>query len=183
MKTTGHISTTSRTESRSIYKNVGVATKCPIHLKVWKCPSCIFMYYALYLSITVMMVCSVKQPDSIVQAISLTFVVSQRSMCFYFTYNFTSCIYFSLRKSRSTIVGTFFCLVNYPEVTRKIQEEVYRVLGDKQPKIEDRARMPYTEAVILEGLRIISSVRLSGYRMASQDIEFDGMTIPKGSLV
>lgn len=73
-------------------------------------------------------------------------------------------------------------MVNYPEVTRKIQEEVDRVLGDKQPKIEDRARMPYTEAVILEGLRIISSVRLSGYRMASQDIEFDGMTIPKGSL-
>lgn len=123
MKTTGHISTTSRTESRSIYKNVGVATKCPIHLKVWKCPSCIFMYYALYLSITVMMVCSVKQPDSIVQAISLTFVVSQRSMCFYFTYNFTSCIYFSLRKFK--IYNCWYVLL-FGQLPRGNQEDTRR---------------------------------------------------------
>jgi len=42
----------------------------------------------------------------------------------------------------------------YPEVQRKAQEEIDRVVGrDRLPTISDRPNLPYIEAVIKELLR------------------------------
>lgn len=85
--------------------------------------------------------------------------------------------------TRCTVVGIFLCLLNYPETIKKIQEEVDLVIGSKQPRIEHKSSMPYTEATILEGLRLITPLPLSGFRVPSEDLEVDGMTIPKDSMV
>ncbi|BFZ07286.1 hypothetical protein BsWGS_10325 [Bradybaena similaris] len=85
--------------------------------------------------------------------------------------------------TRSSLTGTFLCLVNYPEVIEMIQEEIDRVVGNERPTVEHRSKMPYTEAAILEGLRIIVPPPFTCYRRPSEDIDFEGMTIPKGSLV
>uniref|UniRef100_A0A0B6ZKM9 Cytochrome P450 n=1 Tax=Arion vulgaris TaxID=1028688 RepID=A0A0B6ZKM9_9EUPU len=49
--------------------------------------------------------------------------------------------------------------------------------------MEHKISMPYTEACIIESLRIISQVPLAGYRVTSSDIDFEGMTIPKNSVI
>lgn len=66
---------------------------------------------------------------------------------------------------------------------KNIQNEIDLVIGDRQPRVEDRIIMPYTEATGLEVLRLASQVPLSGVRSASTDIQFDGMTIPKDTVV
>lgn len=45
-------------------------------------------------------------------------------------------------------------MLKYPEVQRKAQEEIDRVVGtDRLPNIEDRANLPYIDAVMSEALR------------------------------
>ncbi|CAG5128223.1 unnamed protein product [Candidula unifasciata] len=85
--------------------------------------------------------------------------------------------------TRSSLTGIFLCLVNYPEVIRTIQGEIDNVIGSERPKLEHRSKMPYTEATILEGLRLISPVPLNAFRRASEDIDFEGMVIPKNALI
>ena len=55
----------------------------------------------------------------------------------------------------NTINYTLWYLCNYPEVQRKIQEEVDTVIGrDTLPSYEDRSKLPYLEAVVHETQRI-----------------------------
>ncbi|BFZ07288.1 hypothetical protein BsWGS_10327 [Bradybaena similaris] len=85
--------------------------------------------------------------------------------------------------SRASLLGIFLCLVNYPAVTKKLQEEIDHVLGDRRPKLEDRSNMPYMEATIIETLRLISQVPMCGLRTSTEEFTFEGMTIPKDTRV
>lgn len=85
--------------------------------------------------------------------------------------------------SRASLLGIFLCLVNYPAVTKKLQEEIDHVLGDRRPKLEDKSNMPYMEATILESLRLITQVPMCGLRTSSEEFTFEGMTIPKDTRV
>ncbi|BFZ07287.1 hypothetical protein BsWGS_10326 [Bradybaena similaris] len=85
--------------------------------------------------------------------------------------------------SRGTLLSVFLCLVNYPAVQRKIHEEIDRVIGDRAPKLEHKSNMPYTDAAILEILRLTTPIPFGGLRTSSDDIHIDGMTIPKNTLV
>lgn len=45
-------------------------------------------------------------------------------------------------------------MAHYPEIQRKAQEEIDRIVGDSRlPEFEDRPSMPYVEAVLLETIR------------------------------
>ncbi|CAG5130668.1 unnamed protein product [Candidula unifasciata] len=85
--------------------------------------------------------------------------------------------------TRSTLTGMFLCLVNYPEVTKKIQQEIDSVLQGQQPRMEHKRKMPYTEAAILDTLRLTSVAPISSFRRASEDLDFEGMTIPKNTMI
>ena len=52
-----------------------------------------------------------------------------------------------------TLNSFFNILVHYPNVQAKLQAEVDEVLQGADVKIDDRNRMPYTQATILELLR------------------------------
>ncbi|ROT68379.1 Cytochrome P450 2L1 [Penaeus vannamei] len=87
-----------------------------------------------------------------------------------------------------TTVGTlafmFFYLANHPEVQRKFQAEIDEVL----PKgtlatLEDRSRMPFTEAVIHEVLRVSSLASLGIPHVAVRDTTLGGYLLPKGTIV
>ncbi|XP_012935227.1 steroid 17-alpha-hydroxylase/17,20 lyase [Aplysia californica] len=83
--------------------------------------------------------------------------------------------------TRSSLLSSFLLMCHYPEVMRNIQEEIDRVLGDRQPRVEDRKDMHYTEAFILEMQRYISQLPLGFLRLVKEDIPLNGYVIPKGT--
>ncbi|XP_005092448.1 steroid 17-alpha-hydroxylase/17,20 lyase-like [Aplysia californica] len=85
--------------------------------------------------------------------------------------------------SRASLLNMVLTLIHHPEVARRIQEEIESVLGDRRPRVEDRMSMHYTEAVILENIRFVSQVPLSGLRSGREDIHIDGYVIPKGTRI
>ncbi len=75
-------------------------------------------------------------------------------------------------------------LVHYPDVQKRIQEEIERVVGDERlPGLEDRAEMPYSHAAMLETFRYFSTVPLPGPRCTTADVIYKGYTIPKRTMV
>ena len=54
-----------------------------------------------------------------------------------------------IETSYSSLVSTL--ITRYPWIQAKVQEELDRVVGgDRCPGLADRARLPYTEAVLME---------------------------------
>ncbi|XP_043851492.1 cytochrome P450 2F2-like [Dromiciops gliroides] len=73
-------------------------------------------------------------------------------------------------------------LLKYPEVTKKAQEEIDRVVGrDRAPRLEDRENLPYTNAVLHEIQRLISVLPMGLPRATTQDTHFRGYFLPKGT--
>ncbi len=70
----------------------------------------------------------------------------------------------------------------HPEVQEGVAAEVERVLGGRLPGAEDYARLPWTEQVVAEGLRLYPPVWVVA-RMAAEDYPYREMVIRKGTLL
>lgn len=85
------------------------------------------------------------------------------------------------------LVKVFGFIGQRPEVQRRIQAEVDATLTKKTTgnthciELSDRNQMPYTEAVIMEALRLIASPIVP--HVASQDSTIGGYLIEKDSLI
>lgn len=82
-------------------------------------------------------------------------------------------------------IETFFLAMTlFPEVQRKAQEEIDRVLGPgRLPTMADRPRLPFTDAVVKEVLRWHPVAPMGIPHMSSEDDNYNGYFIPKGSLL
>lgn len=72
----------------------------------------------------------------------------------------------------------------YPEVQRKAQEEIDRVIGQgRLPSASDRANLPYIEAVVKETLRWHPVAPMGLPHTSTEDDVCQGYFIPKNSLL
>ncbi|KAF4115666.1 hypothetical protein G5714_003155 [Onychostoma macrolepis] len=76
-------------------------------------------------------------------------------------------------------------LVSHPQTERRdrVQEEIDRVIGGRQPVVEDRKKLPYTDAVIHETQRLANIVPLSLPHITTCDVTLNGYFIKKGTTV
>jgi cytochrome P450 len=78
-----------------------------------------------------------------------------------------------------------FCLAMcyYPQFLPMLHEELDRVCGDRLPRSEDRPNLPFLRAVIRECLRWRPPVPTGIPHYLSEDDEWNGYHIPKGSTI
>ena len=71
-------------------------------------------------------------------------------------------------------------MANNPEVQGKVQDELDRVCGSWEPTTDDRELLPYTEATILEIMRIRAIFQNVLFHRTSKDQTLGGYFFPKG---
>ncbi|NXR38441.1 CP1A5 protein, partial [Zosterops hypoxanthus] len=75
-------------------------------------------------------------------------------------------------------------LVTYPNIQRKIQEELDQTIGrERRPRLSDRGTLPYTEAFILEMFRHSSFLPFTIPHSTTKDTVLNGYYIPKDRCV
>uniref|UniRef100_A0A665TUG2 Cytochrome P450 2J6-like n=1 Tax=Echeneis naucrates TaxID=173247 RepID=A0A665TUG2_ECHNA len=84
----------------------------------------------------------------------------------------------------TTLRWALLYMAKYTEIQEKVQAEIDRVIGQsRQPSMEDRPKLPYTDAVIHELQRISNIVPLSLPRVTKREVQLEGYKIPKGVTV
>ncbi|THU96290.1 cytochrome P450 [Dendrothele bispora CBS 962.96] len=84
----------------------------------------------------------------------------------------------------ATILSFMIAMVKFPDVQKKLQEEIDRVIGsDRLPTVQDRPNLPYVNAAIKEALRWRPALPFSIARKLKEDDVYNGYLIPKGTIV
>lgn len=84
--------------------------------------------------------------------------------------------------STALLSWTLYLLGQHPDSLRRVQEEVDAVIGEDFPNAETVIELRYLEQVIEESLRLYPPIHL-GSRVAADDLDFQGHTIPAGTRV
>ncbi|XP_044113294.1 cytochrome P450 2S1 isoform X1 [Neovison vison] len=84
----------------------------------------------------------------------------------------------------TTVRYTLLLLLKYPRVQERVREELIRELGaSRAPGLQDRARLPYTDAVLHEAQRLLALVPMGVPRALTRTTCFQGYTLPQGTEV
>ncbi|XP_074195461.1 cytochrome P450 2C19 [Rhinolophus sinicus] len=84
----------------------------------------------------------------------------------------------------TTLRYALLLLLKHPEVAAKVQEEIERVVGrHRSPCMQDRSRMPYSDAVVHEVQRYIDLVPTNLPHSVIRDVKFRNYLIPKGTTI
>merc|ERR1711997_1221692 len=84
----------------------------------------------------------------------------------------------------TTLTWAALYMVRYPEVQKKVQEELDRVVGqNRPPSLKDKPNLPYTEAVLMETQRYANIVPNGVNHVCDRDFSVNGITIPAYTLI
>ncbi len=83
----------------------------------------------------------------------------------------------------STMAWIVARILQEPGVLAKVQEELQRVIGQRQPVADDFTQLSYLDAVILETCRISPLLMNSSARLLVAPLEINGHTLPTGTMV
>ncbi|KAG6819142.1 hypothetical protein H0H93_014943 [Arthromyces matolae] len=94
-------------------------------------------------------------------------------------------LYVAGAETTSSTMSTFiFALLLHPECQIKAQEEIDRIVGpDRLPEFSDRESLPYVECLLQETQRWHPTIPFGVPHYSMEDDVYDGMFIPKGSMV
>jgi cytochrome P450 len=89
-----------------------------------------------------------------------------------------------VESTATTLTWSILFMIKYPDIQAKVHAEILNEVGKSRPVgIQDRSKMPYTEAVVQEVLRIICLAPLGLPHYATEDIKAGQYTIPKGTTI
>lgn len=88
-------------------------------------------------------------------------------------------LYFTLVKHTVSQGWMRPCILELILSSEKVQEEIEQVIGSNPPRIEHRAQMPYTDAVIHEIQRFANILPLDLPHETAADVTLKGYFIPK----
>jgi len=90
----------------------------------------------------------------------------------------------AVETTTSALMNFVFLMITHPDVQRKAQEELDKVIGrNRLPNLDDRESLPYVSALIKEVLRFYPVAPLGvPHRLIADDV-YNGMYLPKGSIV
>ena len=80
------------------------------------------------------------------------------------------------------LTWTFYLLGRHSQVVATLQEEIDAAVGDDDPSIDHLDRLPYTEKVLLEAMRVFPPV-YALQRRNLVDYEVGGYPVPEGSIL
>ncbi|OQV16083.1 putative Cytochrome P450 18a1 [Hypsibius exemplaris] len=84
----------------------------------------------------------------------------------------------------TTVLWAMVFMIENPDVMERVQAEIDDKVGRQNVLTNsDRSRLPYTEAVILESQRCGNLVPLGVPHYSMEEIQLDGYTIPKDTLL
>nr|XP_008261254.2 cytochrome P450 2K6 [Oryctolagus cuniculus] len=83
----------------------------------------------------------------------------------------------------STLRWAILLMVRYPDVQKKVYDEITKVVGSAQPRIAHRTQMPYTDAVVHEVQRFADILPTGVPRATTTNVTFKNYHIPKGTEV
>lgn len=88
-----------------------------------------------------------------------------------------------METTSTTLRWGLLLMMKYPEIQRKVQSEIEKVIGSAEPQVRHRKEMPYTDAVIHEIQRFGNIVPNNLPHATTQDVTFRGYLLPKGIYV
>lgn len=78
------------------------------------------------------------------------------------------------------LTWTWYLLSEHPEAEARLHAELDEVLGERPPTVDDLPRLPYTEMVLTESMRLYPPAYVLG-RTALEDLDLGGYLVPKGA--
>lgn len=81
-----------------------------------------------------------------------------------------------------TLTYAFYLIAESPSVERRLRAEIEKVVGEGVPTPDQLDELQYTEQVVDETLRLYCPAHAI-YREATEEVQIDGYTIPKGDVV
>lgn len=84
----------------------------------------------------------------------------------------------------SIIIGFIQAMMVFPDVQRRGQEEIDRVIGgDRLPTMEDAPHLPYVHAIVKESIRWMPTTVMAAPHAVTQDDCYMGYRIPAEATV
>ena len=85
--------------------------------------------------------------------------------------------------SVTSIMWVLLYLAHFKQVQNKVRKELWDVLQERDPRVDDLARLPYTEATLAEVARIRTVVPVGVPHHTSEDVRVENVTIPKNTVI